>query len=201
MRRAGKAKRPQVTAVSGLEPHQERALMRHLSDGYLELKEIDRLAFAIRCYWPEVQASILYGSEVREQRTVSHRHFAKMAAHARGLQEALSAERPLVNTCGVDWAGFDAALKRVLKSAEMEVEASQPRRGRGRRPEEWRDELVAVVYAHYPETKAKLAEESHFEKTVALLLRFLAADVEDVHGLIVDARRRRPKSPQLITRV
>jgi hypothetical protein len=199
VKRTGKANRPHVTDVSGLEPHQERELIRHLNDGYLELAEIDRLTFAIKCYWPEIQASILYEPEVRKARAV-HRHFAGVAAHARALKDALAVEPPLWDTEGIDWLAFHATLERVLKSAAAEAEASQPRKGRGRRPEEWRDKLIAVVYHHYPESKAKIADSSHFERTVAMLLRFLAASVEDVHGAIVDARRRCPESPVIIAR-
>lgn len=63
--------------------------------------------------------------------------------------------------------------------------------GRGRKSIIWRDDLIALVFGRYPRGAAKKSVGSHFEQTIEMILGYLNKEVSDVHGVIVDALRRR----------
>jgi len=137
--------------------------------------------------------------EWQRQRRISHRHFAAIANHAAVLRDLLRTERPLHNTAVVEWPAFDAALDVLIRSARVHAETNQPKSGRGRLPVEWRDRLVSLIYSVYPPGAATKTENSHFEDTVDRVLALLDAAVEDVHSVVLDALRRCPDAPYVVS--
>jgi hypothetical protein len=126
------------------------------------------------------------------------KHFTKVSNQAMELRQSLAKRRPDLGLAGLDWSALDQMLSAVEASAHSMASSVRsvkaPPSNRGRRPEEWRDELIALVYGLYPPGKAVKTTGSHFESTVGMLLEWVGRDVEDLHGLVIDALQRRPRS-------
>jgi hypothetical protein len=131
--------------------------------------------------------------ERRRLRAEEHSHRVSILKHAAALQRLLHAERPLFRTAGLDWRQFDEWLAMLTEAARVEADCSRPASTKGRPAEDWRDRLVAVAYGVFPDGDAAIAKDSRFEVLVGMLLEFLDREIEDVHGMVVDALRRQPK--------
>jgi hypothetical protein len=184
----GEPKRP--VGSGPLTQEKEGELTRHLSTGgVFTAEEVEDLVWAIQHWMPVIRSPNRH--ELRENRYL---HFSGMVTHARALQKALASERPLWGTKDISWENFEADLARLVESAEAEVQAASPRKTRGRRPEEWRDDLIALVRSRYPET-FKRGLRAHFEYTIALLLKFIDAEPDDIKATVRDVLRRNPQPP------
>jgi hypothetical protein len=159
-----------------LTPGQEQALAAHLQLK-LPKPEADRLFWAIGEWFKA--GGFGANPEARARYAESRDHMARVARTTRDLQQALRLEHPLWNTRGIDWPALDALLDRVAASAEAESPQAAARRGQPRM--EWRDDLIALVHAHYPPDKLTVSWCSHFEETIRLVLGFLGEDIEDLH--------------------
>lgn len=147
------------------------------------------MVWDLQYWWPVI------ANPVRdEDRERGYRHFSGMVAHARALQNALADERPLIGTKDINWESFEADLARLIEAAKAETETARPKKTRGRPPEKWRDDLIALVDSRYPKVSRR-GLQSHFEGTVVMLLGFLNAEPEDVRATIRDVRKRRPQPP------
>lgn len=62
--------------------------------------------------------------------------------------------------------------------------------GRGRKPIEWRDDLIEIVYRCYPSGSVVKSDGSHFEETIEMILGYIDKEVSDVHSVVMDALRR-----------
>jgi hypothetical protein len=135
----------------------------------------------------------------RAERAERFRHFSALVTCATTLQALLKATRPLPGTAEISWKAFDDQLATVIEAAHIEIDAAHPTRKKGRPPEEWRDRLVSVAFSVYPAETATKAKNSHFERTIELLLGFLSQDLQDVHSVVIDALERQPKPPFTLT--
>lgn len=171
--------------VFGLSPEQARELYEHLAPVisgdavYDAVAAVDHAAYAARAALRGVDSG-----HDKERKT----HLRSVEAHARELFLLLSdpEDRPRVGTDPVDFEALREMLLRVTASAHVEANPSEPRRF-GRPPLTWRDELVATICAIYPEeTPIQVVVE-----TLELVLGWIGADVQDVHGVVKRARRRR----------
>jgi len=176
--------------VDQLTPAQERALTAHLK---LKLPAPDaaRLFAAIQHWF--AAGGFGANAEAREWSAGHRRHMAQIATLARALQDALRVEPPLWNTAGIDWPTFDALLERVSCSAEASSPA--PERLTGAPRVRWRDDLIAVVHAHYPPDKLTVSWCSHFETTLEMLLGYLGEELEDLHTQVRRTLKRGAKPP------
>lgn len=198
-----RAKRPATTeSEAGLTQDQERELTAWLHEGGFTSEEIEDVVWAINHWFPVIQARLREGAAGPLRRARRSKHFSVMASHAQELQKLLGKERPLWKTADIDWAAFDGALGRLIESAHEEAVSARPKEVKGRRPEEWRDELVALVHSLYPERViAKRGGKAHRDKTVAKLLDFLDVEVSEVSKTVRDSLERAPRPPFVAKRV
>lgn len=178
---------PKRPKARGLEPHQRKKLIDHLSKG-LKPAEIRPLMDAIeeQLQWVGLREVHLDDDDRRDM--------AEVARAARALRAALDKARPPM---GADpnenfyWGTFDATLADLQESATF-MAKRPPERRRGRpRQQEWRDDLITVVWNAYPAKHRKKTRGGHFYGTVEKLLGFLGAPVDDVHAVVLKALTRR----------
>ena len=179
-----------------LSPEQVNELTEHLGEVLLDATERDAAVTAI-----DSAADLgepVTPSDWKWIRDGSHAHAAKVASRATQLRELLRSELPtgaFSSLADLDWSRIDTDLGRVIEAATAEAEGSARQKGAGRPPDEFRDELIAVIYSAYPPGEGTKSRGSHFERTVEMVLGYIGREVEDVHGLIVKALRRRPEHP------
>lgn len=162
--------------------------------------ETKRMLFAVDCWLESPPWDI---SDSLENVEFGEKQFrAKMArigSIAAKLREEIGGLYPSVWWPNhVDFFGFTATLK-VL--AEFFAACGvAPERPRGAPRTEWRDELIAVVHAHYPATKITIATGSHFEQTIEILLNYLgvAPDPEVLHKQILRTLKAAPQVPFIV---
>lgn len=192
MGKSTRGRAPRKVPGEGLTESQARDLAAHLREA-LSKAEAERVFWAVRDWFPYGPRSATHDAqlEAAEARNDSKR----VSGLARDLRRALAGTPPLWDTAGIDWKALDAVLCRVERSAN--AEATAPKRPRGPPALAWRDELVALVHAHYPPAKRKLSWSSHFEGTIALLLGYLGEDVdrEDLHKQVGRILKRAPRAP------
>jgi hypothetical protein len=144
---------------------------------------------------------------IEEMKAFDRARWARVAKLARDLHDELhgtDGSTPLVNVFGTPF-GDDHRCPPVATLdalARYAGEASQvPPRPRGPRRLEWRDELVSLVWAHYPESKRALTDNSPFEKTIKLLFGFVGErSIEDLHREIRRILARSPTAPFVVER-
>lgn len=197
---------------------QEAELLRHLAT---EIPEVEHASSLLpmtplaTAYWEIapyfLRAKIETTSEGSLTRDATERreHAASVRTHATALA-ALLRSRPTeigrldltaenfeaIALMGSSWPLVVQAIALIAETATIEeAELQQPKR-QGRRPQQWRDELIAAVFHAYPIGLAKKSEGSHFERTVEMLLGFLNREVSDLHGVVIDALKRCPDRPR-----
>jgi hypothetical protein len=178
-----------------LTAEQKNALAVHLSE-VLEGDRLSRAVFTLDLVCLSALFEGTFAAETKAAVARQHKFFCKMVTDGRALQASLQQCPPFVRE-PLDWIAFDRALDSIIKAADCEAQASRPQCGGGRPPLRWRDKLIMYVYKVYPAKTATKSVGSHFERTVEMLLGFLARDVEDIHGVVVDALRRRPAASLL----
>jgi hypothetical protein len=133
------------------------------------------------------------------ERAKFRNHYVRMSEMAHELIAVLDWEAPhgpmssLTARSGfqISWAPLRELLVQLQREAEEETATWTGKRGR--HTEKWRDELIRAVHAAYPQTtksRAKKSRESHFERTIDLLLDWLGAKVSDTHGAVIRALRK-----------
>lgn len=77
----------------------------------------------------------------------------------------------------------------LAKQAQAIREEIPEKRGKGRPPAtRCRDELIRRIYGHYPEALRKKSINSHFEKTVEMILRWVEPmPPDDIHAAVIRA--------------
>jgi hypothetical protein len=123
-----------------------------------------------------------------------------IAQRIKELQRVLAHRPELWGEGSFDWRALEQQLAELERLVTRHIEGRTPRPRRGRTPLDWRDDLVSLAYSLYPEGEAAKSEGSHFESTVAMLLQYLDAEVNDVHSVVVDALRRQPEPPFRVSR-
>ncbi len=179
--------------VGRLTPEQERALDAHLR---LRLPAPDaKRLFAAIDDW------LFYGPssatpDAQEWHAANRARSSRIADLARNLRAELHAEHEAegIIAHGVDSPALDASLEKVIMMAARLAGASRPAR-RGPRTLGWREDLIGLVCAHYPPDKLSRARGSHFEETIAIVLRVLGESLGDLHSQIIRTLKRRPASP------
>jgi hypothetical protein len=196
MRRSRKTGAPR-NPISHLTPEQERALNAHLRLG-LPDPDAKRL-FAAIDHW------LFYGPwsatpEAQEWHADNRARSGRIAQLARALRCELEAERERegIIVHGLDWPSLGASLERIATTAARLTGTPQAPKP-GRRTLTWRENLIALVQAHYPSGKLSRSRGSHFEETIAMVLRFLGESLGDLHGQIIRTLKRRPASPFVLT--
>lgn len=198
-----KAKRPEVPTRGGLTEDQVAELRAHLALRP-RLAQNDEVLWGIWSWFGVTQREI--GGEAAKERKWRAEHFAKVAALARELQDALAEDgllpekRPLWKTKDLDWASFDQNLERLAASAGEEAEAARAPKITGRASEKWRDQLVALVDDLYQrrEDMTKRVVTGHRQQTIAMLFRFLGVQVKDLKSTLRDARAREVPPPLVL---
>lgn len=188
----------------GLTVDQQRGLAEHLTRE-LDAPDAARLFYAIE-HWFHFGPSAAT-LEARIRWAAARRHYEQLAALARALRDELNdlhwetaPDGDLLTRVleDVERSSFEGALERLGRVGAGLSEPRDRKRRRGAPPVEWRDALIALVHAHYPEDRRAVAQFSHFEDTIALLLGYLGAEIENLHKQIVRTLKRKPRSPLLL---
>lgn len=192
---------PPPRQVRQLSFAQRSKLHRHLGQR-LELHEIERVLASVD-EWLLLDLPSEGDRELVEAMlTFDAERWGRVAKHARALLDELYGSPPLLDVNGVQFAGnFRAPAKGELETlAEYAAGAATvPKRRRGAPRIEWREELVSLVYAHYPANKRSKTEFGHFEETIALLFGFLGVTLSDLHKEVCRILKRNPEPPFIIT--
>jgi hypothetical protein len=178
-------------------------LREHLQTVLPEAARLETAVLAIAIAFQDAVVAINNDDGALTPRLKAERdHFRQVAAHARALRVLLESDaHPLYLTLSSRFPGASPSWFEALEeAAELHIALATPSSAhyyesgatRGRPPRVWRDRLIATVYSVYPPRAAKITENSHFEGIVAMLLGLLEPKLQDIHGLIVDALKRRP---------
>ncbi|WP_242344006.1 hypothetical protein [Anaeromyxobacter terrae] len=197
--RRPRARPPAIVPSRGaaaLSQARQIELADHLA-GALDVLEAAQVFYAIE-HW--FAALGVYTPEVQDDAETSRRCCAEMEVHARGLRDAMRGETlidraGLCRAAGIEWPDIEKFLETISQSAARLAEGPQPRGRGGAPPVEWREDLIALVHAHYPRGKATATRYGHFENTIELLLGYLGEELEDLHVQIVRTLARKPHSP------
>lgn len=199
---------PRSYRLDYLKAEQISELTEHLSE-VLSDQELDRavvtLDHAVASARPHSDPRWQRDWENFENATIRHLlAVEKQATELRRRLDELKANHVQIvfgriNEPEFEWPRFLEALERVREGANYGARRYK-KRGRGRPVLKWRDELIATAFSIYPAGKAELAAESHFERTVEILLSFLGTstiktEVEALHAVIAEARDRHPAVP------
>jgi hypothetical protein len=178
-----------------LTPDQLAELEEHLRgalDGHALAEAVAGIEYAVE--WVAVE-------EFARDHDTKRRHYdhdRRILEAATQLRALLRTERPMWGMRSPDWLNFDDVLARIIHST-TETTAQSPVRRRGRPPEHWRDQLIAVIRGVYPDD-AETTTSSHFVGTVELVLvEMVGHNVEDVGSVIRGALRRCPDPPFRVT--
>lgn len=195
-----KSKRPANDPVRGFSETQVRELNDHLE----KRPRVYAGGVALRSIldWVHVSQSELDGS-ADDRRAQSLARSSHIVKHARALQALLAYARPEWAMAGpppkrepFPWEQFDNCLAKLADSAQEEARAATPKRIRGRRPEEWRDQLVALIsYAYRNEDMTRLRVRQHFNQTIKMIFDFLGVPVLDLKAVLRGARSRGTPPP------
>ena len=155
----------------------------------------------------QCEVAMLNPSDILRDRACFHKESQAIAAHGEALATLLT-NWGMVDDDG-NFVGlndvapsFHQDLRRIIAIAQVDANAWAPRgNGPGRRANFLRDQLITTTFEIYPPGEATKREDSHFERTVRLLLRYIDQEIEDVHSLVIDAlRRQRPTGVVIIER-
>lgn len=158
-----------------LTPEQRKELIAHLA-GVIPAERI-----------PVALVSLDQACSVDDRDWMLDLHRAKsaIAEHGQALLELLDDGKTVQR--------FLDELRAIVDDARIEAEWTSPLRRRPGRPaDNRRAAIVLSAYRIYPRGAAKKTYGSHFEQTVAMLLRFIGHHITDVHGLIVRVLAEKP---------
>jgi hypothetical protein len=195
-RRAATPRPPaRVPAHGELTRAQQIQLAEHLASE-LDLNDAAQVFYAIEHWWFFGPSSAT--SEAAASRAESRERDARIAALATSLRRELGDENERGNlvTHGEDPHAMAAALDRIANVAARlsSVDEVKPP-ARGPPVLGWREQMIAVVRAHYPPGRASVTRDGHFETTIELLLEYLGEGLEDLHIQILRTLKRDPRCP------
>jgi hypothetical protein len=179
-----------------LSDAQQAELRGHLAKR-LEPDHVEWMLGAIDTQSASAAVDISEGKARREVLASKAAHHGAILEHATALRVLLKIERPLtVGICPTVWDPLEATLWQIVGALRAHLEGTTPRpTRRGRKPEEWRDRLIALVFNLYPPGLAAKTADGHFEETIGMLLGYLGVEVNDVHSVVLDALARHPHLP------
>lgn len=187
--------------LSTFTEDQRRALETRLREVYPDNADtLDDALIAIAIAVQNGKINETFKENLDIQHAEYFEHFSQIAVTAAKLQSLLSILRPWLHVASGIWCAFDRELALLIHSAQLHVDVLPHRNGPGRPPLQWRDRLVATVYENYPLATRQKARNSHFEGTVALVLRILepVGDADSVHDIVIACLNRSPEPYKIV---
>lgn len=135
----------------------------------------------------------LWKNEARLRRQIAY-FASRLGGLVADVDPRLGDFRPEIPS--FDWPALQEGLRLLASAAAAEAAAFQPTIQRGAPPDWLRDRLINLIHAVYPPGAAKKSDGSHFEQTVAMVLRFIDREPGDVHGLVIAALKRWSAAPK-----